>query len=947
VQTTLRTQVRRPRSLLVVAILTAATLGLLSLILIPSPARAATATFKQVNAKEIKNGSVNRLAFDTANTAGNLIVVYVAWTNTKSVEITDTRRNAYTPVEKSPKSWGVNRSSQVFFAKNIAAGSNTVQATFAEAIKPGGWADVYVHEYAGIDKADPLDGSASSTGMTSAMSSGLAETKNANDLILGAGASASSVNKVGSGFTSRSGAFGNRTEDKNVTEVGSYDASASQAVNNNPWVMHMVAFKVDVNAPDRTPPSTPTGLSQIPKSTSQIDLTWNASTDDGGVAGYKVYRGGTQIATTTTTSYGDTGLAPLTTYGYAVSAFDTAGNDSPKSAVVNATTAADTTAPSVSLTAPANGAAVSGTTNLTATALDDVGVTGVQFLLDGKPLGPELVTPPYAFSWNTAAAPGGSHVLAARARDAANHFATSAEAKVTIAPPDTSPPTAAITLPTNNAPVSDVVNLTAVASDNVGVVGLQFLVDGVNSGQEDTDPPYELPWNSRAVANGPHTLTARSRDAAGNSTPSAPITVNVANDPSQCGVAAGSSPTAIIRSPSEGSLFTAGQVITLNGGTEPDCGALPDSAFSWAIDLIKDGGQSLQSNSINARKNSSFQVPTTGFDFQGDTQYRITLTVTDGESRSTSSVMIRPQKVNLTFSTAPPGLMLNFDGTDKPTPFTVDTVVGSRHSVEARNQSLGGVSYSFASWSDGKAQQHDVVAPGADQNYTATYTMPPSKPVQTGPITFKQQNYSMPQTSQSTVITAYTNPQTGGSTNLVAIGWRSAEGAKLLVTDSAGNTYVPAAQLTQGQGNLSQAIYYAKNIVAAPAGNKVKVTLDGARPGLDVRITEYSGLDPDNPVVVASSNSGSNNSATSGPVTTKASNTLLVAFGISWGIIGKAEDGFTTRVVTQPKMGGLASTGTGIVADRIVNTVGSYEARAPVRGRGTWLMQLVALRGVS
>ena len=158
-QTSLRTQVRRPRSLPAVAVLAAVTLGILSLTLIPSPARAATATFKQVNAKEIKTGSVNRLAFDTANTAGNLIVVYVAWTNTKGVEIKDDRHNRYTPVETSPTSWGTNRSSQVFFAKNIAGGSNTVQATFTEAIiKPGGWADVYVHEYAGIDKADPLDG---------------------------------------------------------------------------------------------------------------------------------------------------------------------------------------------------------------------------------------------------------------------------------------------------------------------------------------------------------------------------------------------------------------------------------------------------------------------------------------------------------------------------------------------------------------------------------------------------------------------------------------------------------------------------------------------------------------------------------------------------------------------------------------------------------------------
>ena len=81
-QTARRTQFRRPRFFLAVAV--AATLGLLSLPLIPSPARAATATFKQVNAKEIRSGTVNSLAFDSANTAGNLIVVYLAWTNENS-----------------------------------------------------------------------------------------------------------------------------------------------------------------------------------------------------------------------------------------------------------------------------------------------------------------------------------------------------------------------------------------------------------------------------------------------------------------------------------------------------------------------------------------------------------------------------------------------------------------------------------------------------------------------------------------------------------------------------------------------------------------------------------------------------------------------------------------------------------------------------------------------
>ncbi len=156
---------------------------------------------------------------------------------------------------------------------------------------------MYIHEYSGIDKADPLDVSAVNKGTAAAMNSGSATTSNANDLIFGAGASASTVNQAGSGFTSRSTRFGNRTEDKNVTAAGPYNATANQ--NGNAWVMHMAAFKADPGTPDTTPPSKPTGLTATPTSTSQINLNWNASTDDVGVTGYKVFRNGTQIATPT------------------------------------------------------------------------------------------------------------------------------------------------------------------------------------------------------------------------------------------------------------------------------------------------------------------------------------------------------------------------------------------------------------------------------------------------------------------------------------------------------------------------------------------------------------------------------------------------------------------------------------------------------------------------
>ena len=94
---------------------------------------------------------------------------------------------------------------------------------------------------------------------------------------------------------------------------------------------------------------------------------------------------------------------------------------------------------------------------------------------------------------------------------------------------DTTPPTAAITAPAPNATVSGTVTLTATATDNVGVAGVQFLVDNNPLGAEDTTSPYSVTWNTTTVANGTHTLTALARDTSGNTTTSAPVTVTVAN----------------------------------------------------------------------------------------------------------------------------------------------------------------------------------------------------------------------------------------------------------------------------------------------------------------------------------------------------------------------------------------------------------------------------------
>ena len=93
-----------------------------------------------------------------------------------------------------------------------------------------------------------------------------------------------------------------------------------------------------------------------------------------------------------------------------------------------------------------------------------------------------------------------------------------------------------MTAPANNAVLSGTtVTLSANASDNVGVAGVQFLLNGSNLGNEDTAAPFGAIWDTTAVANGTYTITAIARDTAGNKTTASPITVQVNNAGSSSG----------------------------------------------------------------------------------------------------------------------------------------------------------------------------------------------------------------------------------------------------------------------------------------------------------------------------------------------------------------------------------------------------------------------------
>ena len=193
-------------------------------------------------------------------------------------------------------------------------------------------------------------------------------------------------------------------------------------------------------SPDQAAPSAPATLTAT-GAIGRVTLNWSASNDNVGVTAYNVYRSTTsgftpapanRIAVVNSgTTYADSGLA-AGTYYYRVTAVDAAGNESAPSPQAQGTATSDVDPPTVSMTAPANGANVSGTINLQASASDNVGVAGVQFLRGGQNLGAEDTAAPYDITWDTRTVANGTYQLAARARDAAGNQRTSATITVTV-----------------------------------------------------------------------------------------------------------------------------------------------------------------------------------------------------------------------------------------------------------------------------------------------------------------------------------------------------------------------------------------------------------------------------------------------------------------------------------------------------------------------------------
>ncbi|HVS51895.1 MAG TPA: Ig-like domain-containing protein [Opitutaceae bacterium] len=325
-----------------------------------------------------------------------------------------------------------------------------------------------------------------------------------------------------------------------------------------------------IGIPPAVSVTAPVASSQLP--VNQAVLVSGAAVDpDGNILSVQFFANNTAIgAPITTYPYNATWTpASLGSYTITAKATDNDGNAVTSAGVTVSVIDPAPNAPSVSVTAPANGSTVTvGLTQaLRATATDSVGITSVQFFVNGQPLGGVLTAFPFTTPWSPTTP--GTYKISARAINVSGNQTTSAPITVTVS--GGVPPTAAVLTPAAGTSIASglPVDLTANASDSDGTVAsVRFLVNGNPVGSPSLVAPYTTPWTPTSAGN--YSIVAEATDNVGNVSTSAARIVTVV--PNQL-------PQVALLTPSSGLFTTAGLPVNLLASASDSDGTIARVRF--------------------------------------------------------------------------------------------------------------------------------------------------------------------------------------------------------------------------------------------------------------------------------------------------------------------------------------------------------------------------------
>jgi glucose/arabinose dehydrogenase len=272
------------------------------------------------------------------------------------------------------------------------------------------------------------------------------------------------------------------------------------------------------------------------------------------------------------------------------------------------------------------------------------------------------------------------------------------------------PPTAVVsaTPTTGNAPLTVAFDGTGSSDPDAGdTLSYAWDLDGDGAFDDGTGSQASFTYQTQ----GSHTATLRVTDTGGASDTDS-VTITVGNTP----------PTATINTPAAGTTWQVGTVINFSGSaTDPQQGTLPPSALSWDLVLQHCPSNCHQHPVQTFAGVASGSFTTPDHEYPSYLELRLTATDSGGLTDSTS-VRLDPRTVVLTFQTNPGGLQLTVNGASAKATFGRTVIIGSTNVISAPTpQQKGKKTYLTASWSDGGAQTHSIVAPATATTYTARF----------------------------------------------------------------------------------------------------------------------------------------------------------------------------------------------------------------------------------
>jgi hypothetical protein len=884
-------------------------------------------------------------------TAGDTLVASIAVAAGSSKQVTGVTDSTGGTWTKGPVGFqsGSNNRVEMWYRVNVPAGITRVTAT----LSASGVSSATVSEWSGVVDTAPVDqmagrgNAASTTAATPTIT-----TTNANDLVIASinypGAVSSTLTTSGftplSNFNSGTSTNG-RAAYRIVSTTGGYETSwtLSAATASGAAIL---ALKGAAAPPSDMEDPTVSVTSPIPGPVSgTVNLAADA-TDNVGVVGVQFQVDGVPVgAEDTTAPYEATWNTTTATNGaHSVTAIarDAAGNtktSDPVAVTVDNGPAPDTTPPGVSITAPLDGAAVKGTIPVNVDATDNVAVAGVQFKLDGADLGAEDTSAPYSVNWDTSTASEGTHTLTAVARDTATPTAnttTSAPVTVTV---DRTEPTVSVTSPAEGATVEGTVDLAADAADTggSGVTSVQFQVDGANVGSADTSPPYNASWDTTGLANGSsHTVTAIATDRAGNTKTSSQVNVTVNNLPS----ADTTPPTVSVTAPQNGdaikgtipvsatasdNVAVAGVQFRLDGANLGAEDTTAPYSVDWDTSTATEGTHTL---SAVARDTATPTANTT-------TAAPVAVTV----DRSDPTVSVTNPTAGATVSDT---VNLAADAAD-----SVSAVTSVQFQVDGANVGSADTSAPYnASWDTtglANGSSHTVTAIATDRagntktssqvNVTVDNTPPPS----TGPAFVRQAIGSV---STATTLGASISATAGHT--LVASIALAAGGSKSVsaVTDSAGGTWTKGPVGFLAGANTRIEVWYRTNVSSGISSVTATLSASGAA---SMNVSEWSGVASASPVDQQAfrGNASSTTAATPSITTTNASAVVIGAVNYP----GTAGSTLTTGDFTGLSNFSSGTSTNGRAAYRVVSSTGSYSVSWTLTAAAASGAAILALKG--